>query len=184
MNLTRTVDAAAELMTTAEAKTHLRVDTTTDDAYIDTLVKAARLAAEERTSRATTNQTWVLKLDAFPAGDEIRLPRPPLSSVTSLDYVDGDGANQTWATSNYTVVTGEQPGAIKLAYNVNWPTTRAQVEAVTITYVAGYGAGASAVPAAFTHAAKLIVEDLYDGQHKNGAAIETLLTPFVCWFHD
>ena len=38
MALRRLTDAATEPITTAEAKTHLRVTAATDDTYIDTLV--------------------------------------------------------------------------------------------------------------------------------------------------
>ena len=46
------------LFTTAEAKTHLKVDTTADDTYIDNLVSASRLSAEIFTNR-------FLKLNEF-----------------------------------------------------------------------------------------------------------------------
>ena len=190
-SLVRTADAAAEIMSVAEAKSHLRVDGPDEETYIGTLVGAARQLVEEQTSRATTNQTWVMKLDQFPACDEIRLPRPPLVSVTSVAYVDGNGSPQTWASSNYVVATGSEPGRIRLAYNVQWPETRDQPEAVTITYVAGYGAAATAVPDPLVHAAKLILGDLYalrEGAvvgtiHAENPAVDALLAPYIVRYY-
>ena len=50
-----------------DAKLHLRVEVTDDDALIRTLIVAARNHAEIFTGRALVTQTWDLKLDAFPA---------------------------------------------------------------------------------------------------------------------
>ncbi|MEQ1573631.1 MAG: hypothetical protein ABL993_05235 [Vicinamibacterales bacterium] len=190
-SLARTGDAAAEILSTADAKTHLRIDGPDEDVYVAALVKAARMAIEEWTSRATTNQTWVMTLDAFPDEDEIRLPRPPLSSVTTLQYVDGAGATQTWSSANYTVVTRDTPGRIRLAYGVTWPATREQPDAVTITYVAGYGAAASSVPAPLVHAARLVLGDLYGLReagivgtvHAANPAVDALLAPYIVRMH-
>lgn len=186
-SLDRTTDAAAEIMSTADAKTHLRVTGPDEDTYVAALVKAARMAVEEWTSRATTNQTWVMTLDKFPADAEIRLPRPPLSSVTSLAYVDGSGNSQTWSSVNYVVVARDTPGRIRLAYGIDWPATRDQPNAVTITYVAGYGSTAATVPALLVHAAKLVLGDLYgirEGSvvgvsHLENPTVTALLAPYV-----
>ena len=190
-SLSRTVDAAAEILSTAEAKTHLRVEGPDEDTYIAALVKAARMSIEEWTSRATTNQTWVMKLDEFPGEDLIRLPRPPLSSVTSVAYVDTAGASQTFSSANYTVVTADTPGRIQLVYDADWPATRAQPGAVTITYVAGYGAAASTVPAPMVHAAKLVLGDLYGLRESSivgtirtdNPTVDALLAPYIVRMH-
>lgn len=190
-SLARTVDAAAEILSTADAKTHLRIDGPAEDTHVAALVKAARMAIEEWTSRATTNQTWVMTLDAFPDDDQIRLPRPPLSSVTTLKYRDGDGTLQTWSSANYTVVTQDTPGRVQLAYGVTWPATRAQPGAVEVTYVAGYGAAASAVPAPLVHAARLVLGDMYGLReaavvgtiHTDNPTVDALLAPYVVRMH-
>lgn len=187
-DLARTVDATALLVSVADAKTHLRVTATDDDADILLLVEVARVAVENRTSRATLNQTWVMKLDKFPIeSGEIRLPRPPLASVTSVAYVDGDGASQTLSSTKYVVSTGDVPGRIRLAHGEFWPGTRSQPEAVTVTYVAGYGAASTNVPPPIVHAAKLIVGDLYEVREgsilgtiqKDNPAVDALLLPYT-----
>ena len=102
-SLTETVAPAEEPVTTAEAKLHLRVDHGDEDAYIDTLVATARQHIELVTRRAMVDTTFTLKMDAFPT--EIRPPRSPLSSVSSITYVDTDGATQTLSASVYSVDT-------------------------------------------------------------------------------
>lgn len=79
-----------EPVTTAEAKTHLRVTTSDDDTYIGTLITVARRHVETITGRALINQTWDYFLDNFPPGDKIVIPLPRLSSVTTVKYTDKD----------------------------------------------------------------------------------------------
>lgn len=158
---------AAEPVTTSEAKLHLREDGTAQDTVVAALVTAAREAVEQRLGRALISQTWRLKMDAFPASslEAIRLPLAPLASVSSIAYVDGAGATQTWASSNYVVSTGTLPGEVRLAYDAaSWPVTRDQPEAVTVTYVAGYGASASAVPGPIKQAILLLVGHYYENR--------------------
>lgn len=178
---------AIEPVSVAEAKSHLRVDSTDDDALIVGLITAARQWAERVTGRALITQTWRCKLDAFPALDEIiELRWPPLASVTSIAYADVNGDSQTWSASYYTVHTDRTPGGISLAYGADWPVTRFQRDAVTITYVAGYGATANFVPAPILAAMKLQIGSMYanreaeitDNMMANPAA-KALLDPYT-----
>ena len=158
--LKETVAPAEEPVTTAEAKLHLRVDHGDEDAYIDTLVATARQQIEAITRRALVNTTFELKLDAFPT--EIRPPRSPLSSVSSITYVDTDGATQTLSASVYSVDTDTEPGRISLAFEQSWPDIREQNNAVVITFVAGYGSAATDVPAALRETVKLLTAHYYE----------------------
>ncbi len=103
---------------------------------------------------------WKLYLDAFPA--QIRLPRPPVASITSIEYLDTDGNLQTLATTVYQSDLISEPPRIMLAEGQNWPSTQSGTyNVVTVTYVAGYTDAAS-VPAAFKTAIKMWAGDLYE----------------------
>jgi len=125
---------------------------TTGNSEIASLITDARRAAEGILDRALITQTWELTLDRFPfysadnTRSEILLPRPPLQSVTSITYTDIDGATQTLASANYKVDTIGEPGRVVPAYGLSWPSTRNEINAVTVRYVCGYGAAAT-VPA-------------------------------------
>lgn len=186
MGLTLVTAPATEPLTTAEAKAHLRVDSSDEDTYIDALVKAARQHIEEDLGRALITQTWDYTLDAFPSdGSAIQIPRPPLVSVTSVSYVDTAGATQTVTASDYVVNTGKRKGEITLAYGAAWPATRQQANAVTIRFVAGYGA-ASAVPETIKTALRLTLGDFFDLRsgsivgtiHATNPAVAALLGPY------
>lgn len=173
MGYRRTTEPTSEPITTAEAKTHCRVDHTADDTFIDTLISTARRWCEDYRNSTAYTTTWTLKLDCFPSRDaaygsletgRIDLPRPPIASVTSVAYVDSDGNNQTVSASDYVLDnSGNMSGAIYPAYGVSWPSPREQKNAVTVVYVAGHATTAAISPA-FKHAVKLLVGHWYENR--------------------
>lgn len=144
MGLTLITAPAEEPITLADAKVHLRVDGTEEDALITALIVAARRQAEHLTGRALVTQTWRCTLPAFPA-DSLDLPRSPLQSVSSLTYLDPVGASQTLPSADYQAITDEIVGRVLPAYGKSWPACRVAPGSVAVTFVAGYGA-AAAVP--------------------------------------
>lgn len=176
MALRRTTDAATEPVTTAEAKAHLRVTTSTDDTLIDSLVKAARQMAENELGRALITQTWTRTLDEFP--DAIRLYYPPIISVTSLKYYDTAGVQQTLDPSLYSVDLKSEPGYVVPAYNTCWPATLCTINAVECVYTAGYGA-AAAVPQSIKNWMLLQVGHLYENREASMPGITITPMPFI-----
>lgn len=164
MAYTQTVAPASEPVTLAEAKAHCRVDTDTENTLITALITAARETAEAETGRQLISATWTLKLDEFPEDDGcIELRHPPLSSVTSIVYLDADGASQTLSASAYQVDTAGTFGRIVLAPGETWPTTEAdRINAVTITFVAGY----TTVPETLKLAIKLMVGHWFENREE------------------
>lgn len=156
---------AEEPVTLDEAKLHLRVTDTAQDALITSLIQAAREHAETAlTHRAFITQQWRLTLDEFPAHDLfIRLPKPPLVSVEAVRYTDGNGALQVWDPANYAVDTGSLPGKIDLGYGLYFPIGRYQANAIQIDFTCGYGAAAD-VPEAIKTAIKLLVAHWYENR--------------------
>lgn len=164
MILKRTVEPASEPVSLTEAKLHLRVEVSDDDALIAALITAAREYVEESARRALVTQTWRLSLSGWPGGNSIELSRPPLQSVTSIIYKDSAGASTTWAAANYLVDTDSEPGRVVLAYGASWPSvTLYPSNPIQITYVAGYGA-ASAVPQRLRQAVLLLVGHWYENR--------------------
>lgn len=88
-------------------------------------------------NRALCTQTWQLTLNYFPCR-AIKLPLPPLQSVTSVIYDNADGTAATIDPADYRVITDTDPG--RVIAPSGWPATQAQDGAVRITFVAGYGA--------------------------------------------
>jgi len=161
MALSLVTAPATEPLTLDEALSHLKVDAGDENDLVGTLIGAAREFCENFTHRAFITQTWDLKDAGFPcSGDPIWIPKPPLISVTSITSVDTTGSTTTWSASLYTVDAPAGPkarmGAIVPNYGEIYPATRDVVNAVTVRFVAGYGA-AAAVPASLKAAMKLLI---------------------------
>lgn len=160
-------------VTAAHVKEHLRVDASfvTDDDLITRYIATATDFVEKFTNRALVEQTWVMKLDAFPngSGDRgryIELPKPPGISVTSITYVDTAGATQTLASNQYTVLADHWQPFVCEAYGCSWPSVRSQPDAVAVTWLAGYARTGSDyrvnVPEAIKSAIWMHVQGQYD----------------------
>lgn len=163
--ITPATDLAVSL---AEAKLHLRVETTDEDALITALIMAAAELAEQKTGRALMPQTWELTLDAFP--DAFQLTRLPVASITSIKYWDTAGSQQTLGTGLYTLDNTDDygPAYVVPVYGGSWPDTRGQINAVAVRYVAGY-ATAAAVPASIKAWIKLQVSAMYENRELEGS---------------
>ena len=129
--------------------------------YIVSLINATRVLAEKLTARALITQTWQLKLDDWQS-NRIILPRLDVQSISSIQYVDVNGATQTLANNQYTN-TGLGNRILIPSYGVTWPSLRQHVDVVTITFVAGYGA-ASAVPQPIKRWMLLHISDLFENR--------------------
>ena len=158
--LRRTVEPASEPVTTALMKDHLRVTHSDDDTYIDSLIAAARNSVEEILSRSLISQTWAASFDSIGDNDRVRLPRPILISVSSVNYIDGDGNSQAVSSGDYITNTTSEPGQI---YFTTVPDYDSEYDnPLTVTFVSGYGASASDIPDPIIHAIKLLVGHWYD----------------------
>jgi uncharacterized phiE125 gp8 family phage protein len=181
---------AAEPVTLAEAKAQCRIYHSDDDTLLGTLIAAARESIDGPTGwlgRCLVQQTWDMKLDDFPSsGCGIHIPLAPLSSVTSISYVDSNGDSQTLAPSSYQVVNGgARRSRIDEAYGTNWPATRDQADAVTVRLVLGYPPSEDSppdyganVPTPIMQAILIMVADMYENREEAviGASVERLPT--------
>lgn len=179
-----TVAPATEPITTAEAKSFLRVDSSDDDTLIGDLITAARQYVESIVWRSLITQTLRLDLRGFPDSGQILLPRPPLVSVTSIYYTDSDGNSTEWTEAgNWVIDDGREPAIIERDYSISWPTVRSsdEIKTVQVTYVAGYGA-ASAVPGPIKQAIYLALAEMYDNrlseESPQFSTVDRLLAPY------
>lgn len=115
---------------------------------------------EIHSERSLMSATWKLYLDQFP--EEIELRRPPVTAVSSVVYVDDAGDSQTLSASLYQTDLVGAPGRIQPAYGEVWPQVRCQLNAVTVTFVAG-AATRSDVPRAARHAILIAIRQMYYG---------------------
>lgn len=195
MPLTLVTPPAEEPVSLAEAKLHLRVDFAEDDALITALITAARQAAETITGRQLVTARWKMTLDSFPgpaltsiyAGQAFSLPghaillhKCPVQSIVSIQYLDTAGVLQTVPSSTYTSDLSCEPARLTPVFGQIWPISLPQIAAVSVTFDAGYGAGAT-VPEGLKSWIKLRVGSLY--AHREEVAVVSRgrveLLPFI-----
>ena len=160
MGLRLTTQPSVEPVSLSEARENLSLASGDHDVLLRSLIVAARRRAEAYTQRAFISQGWRLTLDEFPV--EFWLPRPPLISVSSIKYIDTDGATQTLASSVYRVTSNTDPARVTQEYQQTWPTPRHVTECVEVNYTAGYGTDPADVPGAAQHAILLLVAEWFD----------------------
>ncbi len=164
-----TTAAAEAVISTADMKTYLKVENSTEDTLIAALVSGATQHAQNYLSQAFVTQTITEKLDrfeVFPMYNEfgaIQLSVNPVQSVTSITYIDNNGTTQTLSASLYVLDNYRKRAVIAPAYGQGWPSARTQVNSITVVYSAGYGA-ASAVPEDVKQAIRLCVADAYENR--------------------
>ena len=143
-----------------EAKRHCKVTNDDDDTYIQDLIYSVTRLGESITSRAFFTSTWRYYLDGLPF-KEIRLPKPPVQSVTHIKYHDSADVQKTLATTEYIVDTVSKPARICRAFGTSWPTTYDRPNAVEIEYVSGVTTK-DALPKGLKQAMLHHISHLYD----------------------
>lgn len=193
--------AATYPVTLTELKAFLRVDTSDDDTMLNSMISAATDAAEQFTGRKFISTTMGLRLDGFNSVnddrflalgegvhdgaenvffgnlDAIYLPMQPVVSVTSIKTYDKANAESTLTSAAYRL---DGSGRIYLNDGYSWPVDLRNFEGVLVTYVAGYGASASAVPASIKQSITDHAAQMYECRGACGMsdACKALLSPF------
>lgn len=163
----------------------------TEEAEADTLaslISEAREHVEGWINQSLAPQTLAARWDCFPCWT-LELERPPVTSVTSIQYVDTDGVTQTLSPSLYQVDIYSSPARITPAYGQVWPWTRPQMNAVIVSYVAGY-ASPDLVPGPIRRAIALLAAHLFEnreavivgpGAIEMPLSVRDLLMPHKVW---
>lgn len=168
----------------ADAKAAQRIETDEEDTLLEVYLGAAVGYVEQVTGLSLATQT--LKLRAWGFEDAtFRLPAAPVQSITSIKYLDTDGAEQTLDPTDYVpTLVGLSP-IVSRAYNKCWPSHRVQPGSVTVTVQAGYADGALPLP--LKQAVFLIFGDWYANREQAASgvvsavpmvAVENLLANF------
>jgi len=153
------VPPVLEPISLAEAKQHLRVEHSEEDALISALISVARHKIETLGHLALLTQTLELTLDDFPESSWLSIPSPPLQSVSSFQYTDSSGSVTAFA--DYVIDASGYPGRVALAYNKSWPSVILYpVGAVKIQCAVGYQSIAD-IPPPLIQALRLLIAHYY-----------------------
>jgi uncharacterized phiE125 gp8 family phage protein len=164
-SLKRAAQPVVEPVSLSDAKTHLRVDTESDDDQILALITAAREWCENYTQRTFVHTQWTMTFDTFPW--EIELPRPPVAvasgnTATTITYAMEGGGTATLATSEYRVDRTSEPGVIRTVYAGTWPSHLLDRNSISVTWWGGYGEDGTKVPKVVRAAILMLVAYWYE----------------------
>ena len=135
------------MLTTGEAKSAARIDFSDDDTFIDALVEAATLWAENYLNRGLITRSFTCEWDSV--GAEVPLPLQPVVSITSVKVVNEENTKTALTlNSGYFL----RNGTIKVSTPLG----------LEVIYTCGYGAASSNVPSPIKRAIERIVIGLYD----------------------
>ena len=197
LNLTRTTDPTGEPLDIQAAKDFLRVSSTNEDDFINSLIVGVTAQAEKFLNRALITQTWTLFLDRWPVTrgrdwwDGVRdlaitelntgsrfleVPKPPLQSVTSIITYDDADVATTFAASGYFVDSSSAPGRIVLRSGQAAPSGVRVANAVEVIYVAGYGDQGDDVPEDILQGMRLMISHLYENRGDLGVTARSALS--------
>jgi uncharacterized phiE125 gp8 family phage protein len=142
---------AVEPLTSTEAKARINVGSEVDDAIMEAYIMASRQSldgADGWLGRALITQTWQAMLDQWStefADLRIVMPLPPIQSISSISYLDPNGVATVVDPASYQLVQGQRPYLLP-AYGFAWPAVNTRANAITITFIAGYGSAGLNVP--------------------------------------
>ncbi len=117
------------LLTTTEAHDYLNLDLA--EPGLTLMMRGVQEKAEAYTGKSFTQRTIELKLDSVPADGVVRLPRFPVTSISSVKTLDESDVETTVSTSTYYLADDE-----RLIFTT-WPTLSRDYGGLLITYVAG-----------------------------------------------
>ena len=144
-------------ITLEDFKTHLRIEHNDSDRYLLDKLQTATQQVEDYIGAPVIEREFKIVLSAWPtvATDGtvgIRVPNPPLVSVTSIVYRDTADTEQTVDGANYRIAQADDYPLIIPVNDNSWPDVLSVDDAIVITYVAGWASKPSEVPGAIREA--------------------------------
>ena len=180
MALVPTLGPAAEPVSLAEAKAHLRVSGTSEDLLIASLITAARVHLELTLSCAFITQAWSWFLDDWPGRLRLELPLGPARSISAI-RIETVGGIVTLPPGGYLLTGQSTPPRLTLKQRDFWskgaPQPSPGANGIEIEFVAGFGDAPGDVPGPIRHALLFLIAHWYEGRTPIEVGRESTPTP-------
>ena len=160
MSLNLTGAPALEPVSLVEAKAHVRVDGTAEDALLSSLIITSRLQVEAMLGLALIEQAWTWRFDTWPER-VVTFPLRPILGVAAVRLQNSDGSLVAVPATDYRLDAQRQPPRL-VWVNVDLPKPGSTVLGYAIDFTAGFGAAASDVPAPLRQAILLLVAHWFE----------------------
>ncbi len=174
MTLIRTVAPAAEPVTLAEVKAHLRLAHDSEDALLNGLIRAAREDLERATGLALIDQAWRLVLDAWPAQGCALLARHPVRETLSVTVFGSQGEASLVDPADYQLDALSRPARLHFEPR---PEPLRILNGIEIDFSAGFGEAGTDVPDLLKRAILVLVAHWYEFRASYDAADQPVSYP-------
>ena len=168
---------AVEPVTLAEAKAHLRVDSTNEDSLIQSLITSARLHSETLTGLAMITQSWRMVLDGWPNRNVLAIPLVPLQQVIEVRVYEDEDVLVAIAPTEYLVETIGKPARLAMRGRQSWPKPGRPIGGIEIDVTIGYGDTAADVPDSLRQAILQIVGHWFSHREAVGIGVGAVHVP-------
>lgn len=188
-------DPTTQVVTVAEIKSHLRIDTSDEDTLLGLYIDAATEMAENYCGRHFIKHRYKLVFNSQTEEASLYFPDCTLFNAatsnhnTRIEYVQWK-ASTLGGVTQYShaayIVQYSNPNIVRLSssFTANYPAVGGPDE-FWFNFKTGFGDEASDVPQAIKQAIKLIVADMYyfreDRKRTFPMASEILLQPYKCY---
>jgi uncharacterized phiE125 gp8 family phage protein len=166
---------AVEPLTAAEAKARLNIGTEVSDEVINAYITASRQAidgADGWLNRALITQSWRGHLDAFPCGNRVYIPLPPLQQLV-ISYI-GDAGDSVTLTEGVDYKLTQKAQRPYITPVGSWPSSAISSDAITLDFIAGYGDDGASVPEPIRTAIALGVGHIHHIASRNPAIVQEI----------
>lgn len=201
-NLQLMTAATAQVVTTPELKSHLRITNSSEDTLLDTYISAATQMAEHYCNRHFINARYKITYNDLPDTFSLYYPDVTLNLTTGtpnpstddgLWYLTGFTDTFQLSSQNGYFIKNSNPYIFCKTSNYSQPSalkSKNELDAADpprwfFSFTTGMGAAASNIPDAIKQAIKLIAGDMYyfreDRKRQFPMASEILLQPYKCY---
>jgi len=197
-NLELSEAATAQVVTTAELKSQLRIDTSDEDILLATYISAATQMAEHYCNRHFITAKYKLWFNELPSKFSLYYPDCKFNfsagqdnAKDGLHYLAAVGTTYTlFANTNWYSNQNTNPCQVKMTNKPSDAIGTEDLNGITdgiyyFQFQTGIGDAASDIPDAIKQAIKLIASDMYyfreDRKRAFPMASEILLQPYKCY---
>lgn len=128
----------APVVLLGQAKTALRIRHTRDDVFLQGALDTAISYLDGPKGilgKLLGPQAWIWTFGSF--GTPLVLPIGPVTSVTSITYLDAAGVAQVLPSNTCYLVRSDDFDTISLVAGAAWPVTSVREDAITVKFVGG-----------------------------------------------